>query len=235
MRANLPGEAYATAAAHPLAYPKRNAFQPFKTSMEQSEQHRVQQGGYYPSDVERPHDPRDRWYVAQVVGGREESTLEQCRKLVDSDVLKECFAPEAEYPWKTKDGWQVRKKLLFPGYLFYVTADVDELYDQLARVPAVTKLLGNGAKGVKRVFFPLTDDERDWFLAFTDRKRVVRMSEGYIEGDTVKVTSGPLCGREASIRKIDRHKRRAYIDVSLFGRTVPASVGLEILWKSQVA
>lgn len=186
-------------------------------------------------DAGQLRDAKERWYVAQVAGGREETTLAQCRKLIDSEVLKECFAPEAEYPWKTKDGWEVRKKLLFPGYLFYVTSDVDELYDQLARVPAATRLLGNGAKGVKRVFFPLTDDERDWFLAFTDRKRVVRMSEGYIEGDTVKVTSGPLRGHEASIRKIDRHKRRAYIDVSLFGRTVPASVGLEILWKSQVA
>lgn len=27
-------------------------------------------------------------------------------------------------------------------------------------------------------------------------------------------------GFEGDIRKIDRHKRRAYIDVSLFGRTV---------------
>lgn len=207
-----------------------------------------------------------RWYVLQVTGGREAATLAQCRKLVDAQVLTECFAPEAEYQWKTKDGWQLRRKLLFPGYLFCVTSDVSALNDALRKVPELTKLLGKnpaaeaGASGAgnaagadagagsagaratnaraaggsaaeSRLFFPLSDSERDWFMAFTDSKRVVRMSEGFIEGDTVKVTSGPLRGREASIRKIDRHKRRAYIDVSLFGRTVPATIGLEILWK----
>ena len=79
---------------------------------------------------------------------------------------------------------------------------------------------------------PLTADERDWFLAFSDAAHVVRMSEGVIEGDTVKVTRGPLMGREGLIRKIDRHKRRAYLEVTMFGRTIPASVGLEIVRKT---
>ncbi len=81
-------------------------------------------------------------------------------------------------------------------------------------------------------FCPLTADERDWFLAFSDAAHVVRMSEGVIEGDTVRVTRGPLMGREGLIRKIDRHKRRAYLEVTMFGRTVPASVGLEIVRKT---
>ena len=38
--------------------------------------------------------------------------------------------------------------------------------------------------------------------------------------------------RQGDIRKIDRHKRRAYLDVTLFGRTVPASVGLEVVRKT---
>ena len=84
----------------------------------------------------------------------------------------------------------------------------------------------------RSTFMPLTADERDWFLAFSDAAHVVRMSEGVIEGDTVKVTRGPLMGREGLIRKIDRHKRRAYLEVTMFGRTIPASVGLEIVRKT---
>ena len=38
----------------------------------------------------------------------------------------------------------------------------------------------------RSTFMPLTADERDWFLAFSDAAHVVRMSEGVIEGDTVK-------------------------------------------------
>ena len=80
----------------------------------------------------------------------------------------------------------------------------------------------------ERAFVPLTDKETDWFLSFMDREHVVRMSEGYIDGDKVVVTRGPLMGFEGQIRRVDRHKRRAYLDVTMFGRTVPTSFGLVI-------
>ena len=61
-----------------------------------------------------------------------------------------------------------------------------------------------------------------------DGNHTVRMSEGYISGDKITVTRGPLMGFEGDIRKIDRHKRRAYIDVSCsVVPSPPASV-----WKS---
>ena len=57
------------------------------------------------------------------------------------------------------------------------------------------------------------------------------MSEGYIEGDKVRVTAGPLCGLEGLIKKIDRHKRTACLEFDMFGQTVSTSVGLEITEK----
>ena len=149
------------------------------------------------------------WYVAQVQAGRESSTLEMCRRLVPPSVMEDCFMPEYEVMWKIRGEWRLVKRLLFPGYLFFVTDDPEALNRELSRVPMPIRLLGNEENS----FFPLTGKERDWFLSFMDGNHTVRMSEG-------------------DIRKIDRHKRRAYIDVSLFGRTVPASVGLEIVRKS---
>ena len=163
------------------------------------------------------------WYVAQVQAGRESSTLEMCRRLVPPSVMEDCFMPEYEVMWKIRGEWRLVKRLLFPGYLFFVTDDPEALNRELSRVPMPIRLLGNEENS----FFPLTGKERDWFLSFMDGNHTVRMSEGYISGDKITVTRGPLMGFEGDIRKIDRHKRRAYIDVSLFGRTVPASVGLE--------
>lgn len=168
------------------------------------------------------------WYVAQVQAGRESSTLEMCRRLVPPSVMEDCFMPEYEVMWKIRGEWRLVKRLLFPGYLFFVTDDPEALNRELSRVPMPIRLLGNEENS----FFPLTGKERDWFLSFMDGNHTVRMSEGYISGDKITVTRGPLMGFEGDIRKIDRHKRRAYIDVSLFGRTVPASVGLEIVRKS---
>lgn len=79
---------------------------------------------------------------------------------------------------------------------------------------------------------PLSSEEKDWIVAFTDDTHCVCMSEGYIEGETITVTKGPLLGQEAIIKKIDRHKRRAVIEVTMFGRTTTAMIGLEVVHKN---
>ena len=57
------------------------------------------------------------------------------------------------------------------------------------------------------------------------------MSTGVIEGDQVIVTEGPLRGYEALISMIDRHKRLAFLEMHMFGRTKIVKVGLEIVSK----
>lgn len=115
------------------------------------------------------------WYVAQVQAGRESSTLEMCRRLVPPSVMEDCFMPEYEVMWKIRGEWRLVKRLLFPGYLFFVTDDPEALNRELSRVPMPIRLLGNEENS----FFPLTDKERDWFLSFMDGNHTVRMSEGY--------------------------------------------------------
>ena len=170
----------------------------------------------------------DKWYVGQVLAGKEAATLSQCRKLVDGSVLHESFVPEYETMWKTSAGWHPERRLLFPGYLFFVTDNVEALAAGLAKVPNRVRILGDEENS----FMALSDAERGWFLAFIDQDRVVRMSEGIIENDEVKITKGPLMGKEARIKKIDRHKRTAFVEVTMFGRKTTAKVGLEIVRKA---
>ena len=60
---------------------------------------------------------------------------------------------------------------------------------------------------------------------------LIGMSKGIIrEGKTV-ITSGPLKGREYLIRRIDRHKRTAEIEVPFAGENTRVTVGLEIYEK----
>lgn len=46
----------------------------------------------------------DKWYVGQVLAGKEASTLSQCRKLIDPSILHESFVPEFETMWKSSAG-----------------------------------------------------------------------------------------------------------------------------------
>lgn len=167
-----------------------------------------------------------RIYVIQVIGGRERTGAELLRKHA-GDVVEECFLPTFEL-MRRKDGeWRKVRELLFPGYLFVKTADPERLAARLRRVPVFMRILGNDNS-----FTPLAPDEVAWLEAFTMAKtHVVEMSRGVIEGDAVIVTDGPLKGREALIIKIDRHKRLAYLDMHMFGRTKSVRIGLEIVRK----
>lgn len=166
------------------------------------------------------------WYVMQVCTGTEENICIQCRKDITKDVLEKCFLPYYEEKRKIRGEWKILKKLLFPGYVFVVTADKEKLYMQLKKVIGLTKLIGTGGEIV-----PLTEEEARFLLKFAGEEQIVSMSEGIIEGSKVIVNSGPLTGMEGYIRKIDRHKRRAYLEIPFFGRTQNIQVGLEIVEK----
>ena len=47
------------------------------------------------------------------------------------------------------------------------------------------------------------------------------------------IQTGPLKGNEGLIKKIDRHKRKAWLELNLLGRTVETQVGLEIVEKRE--
>lgn len=167
------------------------------------------------------------WYVVQVRTGSEESIRIQCSKNVSAEVLEKCFIPYYEEKWRRQGVWRTEKKILFPGYIFVVTEHMEELYRQLNKVIGLTKLLGTGGEVV-----PLSEDEVAFLLEFGGEKQVVEMSEGIIENSKVIVTDGPLQGKEGLIKKIDRHKRKAYLELPMFGRMQTVQVGLEIVAKT---
>ena len=166
-------------------------------------------------------------YVIQVAGGKEGRVAEMISKYISEGLVKECFIPRYEIMRRYKGEWHKRVESLVPGYLFVECKDVERLSEELRSVPAFTRLLGNDDR-----FIPLTDHETHWLNAFTDvGKRTVEMSEGVIEGDKVIVLNGPLMNHEGLISKIDRHKRIAYLDMPMMGRTKSIKVGLEIVSK----
>lgn len=167
------------------------------------------------------------WYVIQVRTGDEEKIRIQCQKMIPRTVLEDCFLPYYEEKKKLWGQWRLLRKVLFPGYVFLVTEDVRELWWRLKGVIGLTKLLK-----VDWEMIPLTEEEIRFLLAFSGEEWQVKMSEGVIENSQVMVTSGPLQGWEGLIKKIDRHKRKAWLELEMFGRKQQVQVGLEIVRKT---
>lgn len=166
-------------------------------------------------------------YVLHVPGGRERTARDLIVKLL-SDLVEECFVPVGEVMRREGGAWVRAEQLLFPGYVFVVTGSVENLARRLRELPFYARVIG----GDSEKFVPLTTEEVAWLTALTNvETHVVEMSRGVIEGDRVVVWSGPLRGREGDIRRIDRHKRVAYLDMEMFGRTKTIKVGLEIVSK----
>ena len=166
------------------------------------------------------------WYVVQVYVGNETKIQSQCQRKIKKQFLEECFIPMYEEKKRIQGEWVVQKKVMFPGYLFMVTDALTELQLQLQNVPGLTRLLGTGDE-----IIPLNDREIRFLKQFGGEDHVVEMSEGIIENSTVIIQSGPLAGWEAYIKKIDRHKRKAYLEMEMFGRIQKVEVGLEIFAK----
>ena len=60
---------------------------------------------------------------------------------------------------------------------------------------------------------------------------LIGISKGIIKDGKSIITSGPLKGRECLIRRIDRHKRTAEIEIPLVDKSTRVTVGLEIYEK----
>lgn len=166
------------------------------------------------------------WYVIQVRTGSEKNIQLQCQKDISSEVLEDCFIPYYEEKRNIKGEWMTQRKILFPGYVFLDSQQVVRLYSNLQQVSGLTKLLKTGDEVV-----PLTAEEVQFLRTFGGEEQIVGMSEGIIENSKVMVMSGPLMGKEGYIKKIDRHKRRAFLEMPMFGRVQKIQVGLEIVAK----
>ncbi|OUO57999.1 hypothetical protein B5F74_11335 [Collinsella sp. An271] len=166
-------------------------------------------------------------YVLQVPGGHEKVARNLLEKLL-GDLVRECFVPLYESMRRRDGAWKRETRLLFPGYVFVTTSDINRVAQHLRELPFYAKVIG----GRDEAYVPLLPEEVAWLQALTNvDSHTVELSCGVIEGDEVKIWKGPLKGQEAKIKKIDRHKRLAFLEMHMFGRTKIVKVGLEIVSK----
>lgn len=166
------------------------------------------------------------WYVIQTRTGKEELIKADIELRVPKELYEECRIIYYESKRKYEGQWHVEKKTMFPGYIFIITDQVESVFLALKQVKALTKLLGYGNEIV-----PISPAEQAFLERISNEEHTVEMSYGIQDGDTIIVKEGVLKGLESIIRKIDRHKRKALIEVPLLGEVRYVEVGLEIVSK----
>ena len=94
-----------------------------------------------------------------------------------------------------------------------------------------TQLQGIALLKADDIILTVSEEEKAFLKRLGGSSNVVDISTGYKEGDVIKILSGPMVGLEGHIIHVDRHKRLVTINVSLFGRSVKTTLGLELTYK----
>lgn len=135
---------------------------------------------------------------------------------------------------------------LLPGYVFIQTKMNTNTYYQIQETEKIIRLLNHGYLYTQKVrkqnqkkpknyiyddhyFLDVPQNEIDFILKIADDSNLITYSQIYLEGSKVIVKSGPLKNQEGIIKKIDKRKNKAKIELNLLGNTISVDVGIEII------
>lgn len=170
------------------------------------------------------------WYVIWTITGKEEVLEEELKKVLPKKLYRKCWTPKKLERQKWNGKYEDMEKVLFPGYLLLDTdcpVDIHEYLKKTRKFTIMHALLRN-----EDTFMPISRQEEQILRRLTGDGSCIDISVGNIRRGELHILQGALCGMEEYIVKIDRHKRKAYLEMELFGRIQKWSAGLEIIEKN---
>lgn len=179
------------------------------------------------------------WYVLFVKANAERRVIGEIKQFATALSIKnkiEPFILESEQYYRNKKyqklGHKYQKRPLFPGYVFIETDIHDEQFlelfsDYIYRSESIIRILTTYNKNK----LALSEEEKTRLEYWCLGHRCIVHSEGYAEGEKIVVTSGPLIGKEAQIKRINRHNRCAYVELEFMGTKQLIKVAIELIKK----
>lgn len=176
------------------------------------------------------------WHVIQTFCGQEEKTADMIRKQIPPCYMEECFIPQKERLRKFCGSWHKVEEIMFPGYVFTSTRQPDRLYQELKKIPKLTKVLGREGE----YFAPLNRKEEEMVRSIGDQNHKTSLSKIKIlagkqnlgkhnQGKQIRIIEGPLKNYVGNIVKVNLHKREVVIEVEFMGGLKELHLGIEMV------
>lgn len=171
------------------------------------------------------------WYVLFTRTGREEIAEKILKKHLDNALFLP-FIPMSETIFRCSGHIKKELKPLFPSYVF-----IESNLPSIEMINKTKKLIFYSKDIIRYLKYEDTGDiamrehEKNMLLKLCNNSHLIEPSSGVIVGSKVYIKEGPLMGLESIVRKIDRHKRRAVIEVDFMGTNKSINVALEIVEK----
>ncbi|AEI40430.1 Transcription antitermination protein nusG [Paenibacillus mucilaginosus KNP414] len=186
------------------------------------------------------------WYALFVKTGYESNTKKWLDARYDRALLH-CVIPRRKVPEKRGGKEYHVVKTLFPGYVFVQTKMNVHLYYQFKENPFIYRTLNYQNRRDKtfayeeawkldssaklcdesELFKEIPVDEMTLVLKLIEQDDIIECSEISFQESGFTVQAGPLKGMESYIKKIDKHKKRAKVLMSLMGTAQLVDLGIE--------
>lgn len=166
------------------------------------------------------------WYILHCRSGRERELIRSLRQRIPGFVLQNAFLFSCDRMRKYLGEWHTDRQLMFPGYVFLETEVPEELLRALKQYRGAAEILED-RRG--RLLLPVKPEEEKRLRFLFGEERHLGMSAGIERGSGTEIISGPLRGKERLIKKINRHKRVAVLNMSLSDCGGDLWAGLELL------
>lgn len=166
------------------------------------------------------------WYVIWTNTGNEEKCKFYIDNYIGSEAFIRCIIPTKRISKYIKGRWVKVEQKLFLSYLFIESDNINEFEMQLKNSATFNKILKNDD-----IFLSLDKKEENALCRLIGDDGIIGESIGFIDGDKVIVTDGPMVGMEGNIKQIDRHKRLATLEIEMFDRVTEVKLALEIIKK----
>ena len=160
-------------------------------------------------------------------------SADDCMKVLSTSVDEDSalfFNPTRHVLEYQSGSFNLKRKPLYPGYVF-VQCNREVLNALHSNKPA-------GYYGPVRLgeeIVPVQNEEIDKIRELGDRNGNVGVSYGVLEGDRVKITSGPLKDREGYVVKLSKRKHRATILIPMGEKKIKLELACIVNAKDDVA
>ena len=139
----------------------------------------------------------------------------RCRQSADMNGIQEVICFEYQRMMRYGGRWHLERRKILPGWIFLSGMKLTQLRQAEDKDDIAS----------------LIPCETPYMKELCQEGNLIGMSRGVIRDGKVIVTAGPLKGRERLIRRIDRHKRTAEIEIPFADKNTRITVGLEIYEK----
>ena len=172
------------------------------------------------------------WYAFFVRSGQEEKASEEIKAHFLNEVQTQILSTEILF--KRHGIVKKEKQVAFPGYVFVSSRLDNEMFiiqsrNLTSNSTVIYKVLRYGDSGQAILHGKDTQLlEKLW-----SGRECLEISVGVMEGDKVKIVEGPLVGKESMIKKINKHKRQAVVEINFMGENRLITIGLDIIRKDE--